>query len=50
MEAIFIRMLAASNDKLATIKRIVERSNMLDSHKPSYAVKLMNIARHHNLL
>lgn len=50
MEAIFIRLLSTSSNKLATIKRIVERSNMLDSHKPSYAVRLMNLARQHNLL
>ena len=50
MEAILIRLLTASHNRLATIKRIVQRSNMLDTHKPSYAVKLMNMARQHNLL
>lgn len=50
MEAILIRLLTASHNRLATIKRIVERSNMPNAHKPSYVVRLMNIARQHNLL
>ena len=50
MEDIFISVIKASNNKLATIKRIVFNSNMLTAHKAHYAVRLINLARQHNLL
>ena len=50
MEQHFISLLKVSGNKPSTIKRVVANSNMLETHKPSYAVKLINLARQHNLL
>jgi hypothetical protein len=50
MEAIFIKLLMVSPDRLATIKRVVQKSNMLDTYKPRYEARLISIAKQHNLI
>ena len=50
MENIALKLLTRSHNVLTTIKNIVNRSQLRDVEKPMYAIKLLNLARQHNLL
>ncbi len=50
MENFALKLLTRSHDVLATIKNIINRSQLRDVEKPMYAVRLLNLARQHNLL
>ena len=50
MENIALKLLTRSHNVLTTIKNIVNRSQLRDVEKPIYAIKLLNLARQHNLL
>lgn len=50
METLLISLLKNSPNKLATIKRIIDNSNLPEAYKSTYATDLINIARKHNLM